>query len=84
LTCQVPECEYYYTEIFFGDISRDTNLTSTGSMPLKQLDLYGPWKRNVIDCEWARKIPESTTSFIISGLFMMGPKGANTMLGKGR
>jgi hypothetical protein len=53
-------------------------------MPLKQLDLYGPWKRNVIDCEGVRKIAESTTSFIISGLFMMGPKGANTMLGKGR
>ena len=70
-------------EIFFSDISRDTDLTSTGSMSLKELDLYGPWKRIVIDCEWAKKIAESTTSFFISGFFMMRPKGANTMLEKG-
>ena len=50
-------------EIFFSDISRNTNLTSTGSMSLKQLNLCGLWKRIVIDFEWAKKIAESTTPF---------------------
>jgi hypothetical protein len=71
-------------EIFFSDISRDTNLISKGSISPEQLDLYGPWKRTVIDCEGARKIAESNTSFVISGYFMMGLNSANTMLEKGK
>ena len=45
-------------------------------MSLEQLDLYGPWKRNVIDYEGAKKIAELTTFFLISGFYMMGLKGA--------
>ena len=52
---EFPSGPWDCKEIFFSDISRDKSPTMTGSMSLKQLDLYGPWKRVVIDGEWAQK-----------------------------
>jgi hypothetical protein len=71
-------------EIFFSDIGRDTLITSSGHMLLKQLDLYSPWKRCTVDCEAARKAAEAAASWMISGFFMIGPQSGSTMLEKSR
>jgi hypothetical protein len=80
----IPSEPWSCKEIVFSDIGRDTPVVSAENKELRQLDLYHPWKRIVVDCECARKLAETQVSFIISGHYMMGAKCADAMLKKGK
>jgi hypothetical protein len=79
-----PSMPWGMRQCLVSDIGRDSDITSTTNTTIRQLDLYGPWRRTIIDCDSLREKAEARVISGIARLSMVGPKCTEDMLRRGR